>query len=427
MIKVNKRLYDVLSKRHVCINQDGSVIEIGKHTLDKYCYYYITKQDQTYTINNLDIYNNREIPENKFVYPTFSSVYLSDEFFSDNELLIDRMLKNNYKYNANISEINIYKKINYINAKSLVDAQSDVVIYKYTNINYAKSNGIKTETLDDGTTVSYIEIDNYISTNTLSYNIANELYDNLDIDTINEFEINGNLNESQFKLIYPFMKNDIFLDVVYHLKEWIILPTNIKLLVKYTYTYLNDENTTQLVNNNFKQYVYLNRYFGNIMPSFINVSSNISDMYKEIFKIDGLNFTNTQYLSYVHENCNIYQHEKIYYIKEYDNLKNRFFYAVAPTETKHFNNNIIYHLPSTITITADKIVRYEDIEKYEDENKIFEIFTNHVKNHYFNSIDLQSLLFLFNKYAYTCEKNVVKYDLQLKIRLYSIVYQFVLK
>ena len=415
-----------------------------------YMYYYSANIGSIYKhsfdiTNTSESYEN-EVDETSLLYPIFESIYLN---YDQGENFVET----NKRFFDLLSEDNLYSRYSStISSYIISDFNDDLInagkLYKKINVNFAEVEDTKDEDGNDikihtythpltGKKYCYFLINEYLANNTTSYNIFSVVYDKMTLDTINDKEFNANM----FLDIYPFVKNDIFLDVSQQIKDWIVYPTHVKLQNIYKSVFLNNENNTNIVQNNQTQYLYLNRYFGNIMPAFKMVDNIVPDMYKRIYKVKKYNFVNENKLvSYVKNSCNIYKNQPIYYVRNYKELASNNFNEFIPYENKHFMDNLLYHLPATIEFSTPitETISYNDIAKYEDvsdieTSKIFEYFKNYIKIKYYKTFDVkveedkETLLFLFKMYSYIIEKNVIKYDIKLNNKLYSITYKLSLK
>ena len=388
----------------------------------------IISNDNLKKLQQLKLYlytNNTDLSDHILLSPVYDDVYLSDTFIDKNRLFITSRLNNTSTKNYN--NMFIYKQVSYDDVQSYINNGVDVYqIYNQFNhaiIDTTNDSKLHYVELPDNTKAYYILINEYLSYNTISYNINNKMYNDLDIKYVN----NNSISKDDFYILYPFLKNDIFYDVVPALRDYVVLPTNIKLLQKYQVSWNNEKTENELVLKTPQTYLNLNRYFYNIQPSFININDIIPDMYGMIFKTKDCNINNDKYESYYQNvNCNLYKNTDICYITDIKDISNNL-KTYHPVEIKHFQNNELYHLPISLEISINKTIVDDEIVEYEKQDTAYEYFKNYIKNHYYNTVDNDSLLFLFNKYSYKVTKNIAQYNIALNVRLYEIIYIFTLK
>ena len=103
--------------------------------------------------------------------------------------------------------------------------------------------------------------------------------------------------------------------------------------------------------------------------------------------------------------------------------------SISQVEYKHFNNNKIFVLPQEITLIPDDVeyINLSILKDYDNADTCFNYFKKYViKNAYNKNIDDNTLIFLFNQYIYTVEKEPSKHYISPKQKLYEIQYKLTL-
>ena len=211
----------------------------------------------------------------------------------------------------------------------------------------------------------------------------------------------------------------------------IILPSNIKCNINTIVNKKTDDDrfTNIILNKDLIQVLYLNRYFGNIDPYFIEVVQNINYSRSKIYIINNdinINIQCNNNNVYI-EDLNIYSYNKIPYYKIENNKKNLYF--TSQYEYKHFNNNYWFNLPTQIMFNPSDIdyIYKTNLSEYINSEKCFKYFKEYLKNHFINikSIKNEKLfLYIFNKYSI----EYIQYKEQEKVlnNAYKLTYKLTL-
>lgn len=331
------------------------------------------------------------------------------------------------------------------------------IYYELTDINSLNIDYY--ENINDDIKYAYMVINYHLFPSTNIFNIYNiDENDNFEIKYINNNLLTNNNVKNLFKSIYPYIKQDILINSIIIINNQkyltykdnniysyknpsdeniktiinpinIILPENIKCNINSFSK--DDELNTNLSNiylsDNIIKILYLNRYFGNIDPYFVEISNNINNYRSKIYIIsDDFNINNqSNYNNVYSELLNIYNYNPIPYYT--DNKKyNLSFYTQY--EYKHFNDNLLYNLPPEISFQADKHIYKESLEQYVNKEKCFEYFKIYLKDNFinFNISEKENKLFLyiFNKYSIEyIQKKEQKYVFK---NTYQITYKLTL-
>ena len=322
------------------------------------------------------------------------------------------------------------------------DEFSNIKLYKESNINSVK---IRKEFNDN----KYrLIIDYYLTNSSNSFNVEYcDENDNMPIYKINDINIDySNYLDNIFQSIYPVLKNDLMIEVINILSSKsyginVVIPKILKINIEYdvynktdllnTAVEINKENTFTLLKktNLFNNYIYVTRYFGNIMPTFNKIDQYIYNNRSKIFIINSndkktyIADKNNIYIS----NINIYKYDQIAYIENEEDTNIKF---IDQIEYKHFNNNLIYNLPNEIKFTHDDVEYFyiEKLNEFKSSSKCYEYFKKYLKNNYMNIIDNENdYLFLFNKYNITYIQEDEVYHSLNNIDYMSKVYKIIYK
>lgn len=417
----------------------AQIVNYNEETLDKLIYVIKNEKSKELLIQYLKDNNIK----NEF------NDYIFENDLNDSVDVILSFLKTKYVtlyYNLfEINNIELYSIYDMLNI-SMNNISNDKLKYDEDNKIYTyESNGIKY-----GFYNIHINIDNTNNT----FDIQNDFNLNITFDSINGFNIKDHTNDffsSNIKLLYPFMKTNIFSEFSKQIST-IIYPYENEILIKFKSNKLNNineykkyqslqENSTDILYDKLvelPQYkkIKLLRYFNYITP-YIKKVSSINDFYTfkfmeynnlyndinkanilikqniDIFKYNPLNVYNTQY------DKNIEDFEYIDKDKKINSIK------VNQFEYKHFNDNLLYNLPEYLEYVDETEYKYADInelnERTDKEEKInnmkldilYKIFN---KNKDLNNNDI---LFLFNKYnsSFFIEKYKNSYKIRYKFNL----------
>lgn len=286
--------------------------------------------------------------------------------------------------------------------------------YNSNNVIYKNLDNINNITIDYITNKDYLYlIINYnlmLSSNLFNiYNIDNN--DNFEIQKLNDQYITNDNIKDLFKYLYPYLKYDLLLNLIIKLNDLninnisIVLPNNIKCNINTIVNRKKDnENFTNIsLTKNTLKTLYLNRYFGNIDPYFIEIEQSINNYRSKIYIITDDHKINNQSNNdnVFIENLDIYNANQINYYVD-DNKTT--IYSILPIEYKHFNDNYLFNLPNEIRITPDDIdyIYKNQLSQYINKSKCFEYFEKYLKNKYYftkSITDKNLFLYIFNKYS----------------------------
>lgn len=405
-----------------------------KKNIPVYIYHELMNTDIEKTLYKDSSYYGEEI--HNIVIPFTANMYVS-ELYNINQ--------NHIKNNIISVTQNTKKYYVYYNPKNIF-YKTDLATYneKYTNYDVYKISPINTSTInvlehinDNGKKYKYINIEYTFNLSSNSFNIYYvDENDNVKIDKIQNNNIDDSVIYDNFKYIYPYLKTDLLIDNYYLLKSYIIFPTNVNLIIDLNAKETTQNNITYSVLNTMSNpiSIYINRYFGNIMPLFNKVKSVINNQYVSLFKLNTeQNKQNSDKLKIRLTDINIYKYLPIQYIENINDLTNT--KTVYQMEYKHFNNNFVYCLPTHLEFSPDDIdsISINNIKYYETREKCYEYFKKLIKKTYYNNkLDETKLLFLFNKYVINSgdivfEKNYINYNSLYKQKFYKIVYKLTLR
>lgn len=379
-------------------------------------------EDYDSIVNPLIIYKeSSEIQENTNNQKKLVNIIYND--FSTNKkssFLYQQLMKNvNILKDSGQSKYVYQNPYNYLiktTVKGYKDNYYPNPIYQMVN-NINKYNleyhTLKSNSKIDNDDIGYLKINYHfmLTTNSLNlYNIDNN--DNFEIKSVNNTLITQDNIYHWFNSIYPYLSQDILLNVITEVNNQenypiqIILPNNVKCKINTVVNKKKDnEKFTEIhLSNNIIKNVYLNRYFGNIDPYFILSNQYIHHTRSKIYIITNNNSNNiiADNNNVIIENLNIYKYNPIQY---YD--QNQVLQIKSQIEYKHFNDNYLINLPNEISFgitnngnTIEYIISSE-LNKYINKEACYENFLNYVKNNYFNfklNEDKDLLLYIFNKY-----------------------------
>lgn len=395
----------------ICISKDNQKIyQLPINLYFRQNVYLLTTSLNTYDAYSEPLIIYQEIPvEHK--YNTLVNIIYND--FSTHK-------KQNFKYEQikkNLLQLNdryVYYNPYYYFIKTTVNDylndynENKVTTYrKVENINEFK---INTEINDD---VLYINIDYYIMLSTNLFNIYNvDNNDNFEITYINNIKITDENIKELFKIFYPYLKQDILLNFIIDLNNSeipvnVILPSNIKCKIN---TLVNKKPDNKIFTNislsdDILQILYLNRYFGNIDPYFIEVNQLINNIRSKVYIITEKSNIDTNNLSdndnvYI-ENVNIYKYNSIPY---YTDNKNSQLLFTKQLEYKHFNNNYLFNLPNELYINVNDIeyIYIEQLKDFINKDSCLKYFRKYLKKYFINNKivnDENLFLYIFNKYS----------------------------
>ena len=194
------------------------------------------------------------------------------------------------------------------------------------------------------------------------------------------------------------------------------------------------ESETDVLYNDIIKYsksrkIKLLRYFDFITP-LIEKKNIIKDNWEHKF-ISKKNNINIEKFNILCKNdLNIYKYSPVHLCTSYDfvNQKELSYELVNQYEYKHFNDNSFYNLKEEIIINIPDIIEYEDlVSKYESYTYTLQIFENYINKTLKSKLNINIILFLFNKYNVNYMSTPYKLNSTKSKRLYKISYKFNLK
>lgn len=258
-----------------------------------------------------------------------------------------------------------------------------------------------------------------------SFNIQNNKLD-IPIQKVNNINIlENNYLRDIFKQIYPFIKYDLLTAVYDDIKDYIQIPYEV--IIANTYIPITNDNTKlskKVINQaNIQTYTLL-KYFNNIMPLFYKVNSMIADNYHKIFtKLKIKKYDIKEDIDTF--DTSIYGYPGINVTTKINKNNKQTYANINQIEYKHYNDNLLYNLPKELIFDNIAIINIDQLKEYKTTQKCLEYFKLYIKNHYYNKLNDDIMLFLFNKYSITYEDNIVSYNLN-KQPNYLISYKLVL-
>ena len=378
--------------------------------------------------NTNELYNKMEKVS---TFKIVDSLSISPFIDSNSVFSQQILMKNIHKEN----DIYVYEDPSYIFKEVTLDEYMTEYskthqLYKYSKIN-SVNNNVEIEVIEhNGKKYGYIVLNYNFDLSSNSFNLyTTDNNDNFEIKYINGKEINDEYINVIFKFIYPYMKEDALISNYSSLKKYIILPENVTLKIDKQVVYY--PSYTQLEKSQKTVNLYINRYFGNIDPSFIKVNNTLAHQFSKLFKStknEKLNNEIPKYNNLVEENINIYQYNPITYISDKYNLD----YICSKDyqlEYKHFNDNNLYMLPKELSFTHDDITCFDqkNIKDYANEEVCFKYFKRYIKSKYYSKLSDTILLFLFKKYTINkYEESIVSYNLKINKKYCTVTYNLTL-
>ena len=397
-----------------------------------------------------------------------------DDIDLDNDVILVENIYNDFSKNKgqNFNYQQLIKNLNKIEYPLTKTTSIDLYTYKNpynylvkTNmkdylINYKQQNILPYYKLDDLNDIkikyisngnyAYIVIDYYLMLSTNLFNIYQvDNNDNIEIKYINNINLVNSDNSiipekinGIFRYIYPYLRKDLLLEFTIQINNQnyiydnnleliknpikIILPNNIKCNVNTIVNKKPDNNVFSNItlSNNIIKILYLNRYFGNIDPYFIEVDQMINNTRSKIYIINDTVINNISDNDNVYiEDLNIYKYNSIPYYQQ----RNSQLQFIKQFEYKHFNDNYILDLPNEIQFIPDNIdyVYKNDLSNYINKEKCFEYFKRYLQNNFINGKlikDEKLFLYIFNKYSieyiqYKEQENVLKNSYKITYKL----------
>ena len=342
-----------------------------------------------------------------------------------------------------------------INHLSYNDFESD----EY-EVHKGKDNLINILTDENGTKYGFYFIDVLLDNTNNTFNINNsydvstafKYIDNKNIMTgeSNDSPLNitalsnSNYIKSIFRIINPFLKVNIFKNFVTDIKNVVVFPNEMDININYVtskinpddeskYVMLKKSDTDTLYDNIIKytkeRRIKLLRYFNFITP-LIQKKTIIENVWENKY-INKENNTDTQKYNILYNTpVNIYKYNPLYVVNKYDAVLNNdteheFKYQY---EYKHFNDNSLYNLEEEFTISLKDIIDYDQlVNEYETEEKSLYLFKKYVNRITKQQLNINIILFLFNKYVVSYQSEIYKLNSEKTKKLYKISYKFTLK
>jgi len=342
-----------------------------------------------------------------------------------------------------------------INHLSYNNFESD----KY-EVHKGKDNIINILTDENGTKYGFYFIDVLLDNTNNTFNINNSYDVSTAFKYINNKHImTGESNSSPlniqslygsdyiksiFRIINPFLKVNIFKSFVTDIKNVIVFPNEMDININYVtrkinpddeskYVMLKKSETDTLYEDIIKytkeRRIKLLRYFNYITP-LIQKKTIIENVWenKYIYKE---NNTDTQKYNILYNTpVNIYKYNPLYVVNKYDDVINNdtehdFVYQY---EYKHFNDNSLYNLEEEFIISLKDIIDYDQlVNEYETEEKALYLFKKYVNRITKKQLNINIILFLFNKYVVSYQSDIHKLNSEKTKKLYKISYKFTLK
>jgi hypothetical protein len=395
-------------------------------------YYASTKCSLERINTELDKFNIYRIPNNATSSDIYNAILKLKEYLIEN---------NNEKYyyeefiqSLGVSLYSIYD-INHVDFKRYENDNLDVEYDEKTNLNIVHTNNH-----NYGFYLLNITLDN---TNN-SFNINNSFDISTSFMTINGKDIDNEYVKSIFHIIQPFIKFNIFKDFASKIKNVILFPLEQEMNInymsgkinkddEYKYIMLKDSDDDTIYDSIVKypneKRLKLIRYFGFISP-IMQKKSIIDNVWqnKYIYKNDNINVN--KYNILYKDSINIYKYSPIYVSDGYDEIFNKDIsnHFESQYEYKHFNDNLMYNLQETIIVSLPDIIEYDDlVNTYETEEYTLKIFTNYLNKILNTKLNINIILFLFNKYDINYTSVPYKLNSSKSKRLYKISYKFTLK
>lgn len=250
--------------------------------------------------------------------------------------------------------------------------------------------------------------------------------------------------KSIFRNIQPFIKFNVFKDFASKNKDIIVFPNESEIYInyinsrinpddEYKYTMLKDSDTDVLYSDIIKysksRKIKLLRYFDFITP-LIEKKNIIKDVWEHKFIVKKNNINIEKFNILCKNELNIYKYSPVHLCTSYDfvNQKELSYELVNQYEYKHFNDNSFYNLKEEIIINIPDIIEYEDlVSKYESYTYTLKIFEEYINKTLKSKLNINIILFLFNKYNVNYMSTPYKLNSTKSKRLYKISYKFNLK
>ena len=390
-------------------------IDIINNELDKFDIYRIPN-DATLS----EIYNNGVLKLKEYLIENDNEIYYYEEFIPS----------------LGITLYSIYN-INHVDFKPY--------LYNDSNLNVEYDSNSYLNIVDiDGSTYGFYFLNITLDNTNNSFNINNSFDISTSFMTIDEKEITNEYVKSIFHIIQPFIKFNIFKDFASKIKNIMVFPLENEIYLNYASGKINkdDEYKYAMLKESDDDSIYdsivkypnerrlkLTRYFGYISP-IIQSKSLIHNVWqnKYIYKRNNINVSKFNIL--YKDSINIYKYSPVYISEGYDEIyaKDNSYHFESQYEYKHFNDNMMYNLQETIIVSLPDIVEYNDlVNTYETQEYTLKIFTNYLNKILNTKLNINIILFLFNKYDVNYISVPYKLNSSKSKRLYKISYKFTLK
>ena len=224
----------------------------------------------------------------------------------------------------------------------------------------------------------------------------------------------------------------------------IVFPNEIEVNINYASTKINpdDESKYSMLKKSDNDVLYDNiikytkerrikllRYFNYITP-LIQKKTIIDNVWENKYIYKENNTDTKKYNILYNTSIDIYKYNPIYVVTKYNDVLNNdneheFKYQY---EYKHFNDNSLYNLEEEFIISLDDTVDYDQlVNEYETETKTLDLFKKYVNNITKKQLNINIILFLFNKYNVSYQSEIYKLNSEKTKKLYKISYKFTLK
>ena len=410
--------------------------------------------DNNNEYNNLISIINNESKKNELID------LLRSEKIYQNFIQYLETINTNENKNINIDTDNIQSYIieflynNYIDICYDIIEDNDIDLYSlknypllsldsFDNNNVIYDDKYKIYIYNDGTNVyGFYYINCHLDNTNLTFNLLNDYGLNVSFEYINGHSVSDiKFIKNIFHILYPFFKLNIFTELTKSIST-IIFQNEIELKIMYgkdniisnnelvLYRDLITSDTDVLYKSlselaNYKK-IKLLRYFNYITPLLKKV-----DNYEETWLLKFMDYdksyNNIKKHNIIYKSLlNIYKYEPLNVFYHKYNTEKHIFeksYQINQIEYKHFNDNLLYYLPTEIIVYDSEIYDKTIINDINDNNKE-EYFNNKKIDILYNffkekGLDCNNIkLFLFNKY------NSSFYIEKYKNTMYKIKYIF---
>jgi len=369
----------------------------------------------------------------------------------DYDLFIDNLINcvydkmndrtcSDYVYNFINGYIDYYNEINkyntgdtIFNTENYIPSIPHLKFYKSYNINKIKYDDVSFTYNNEK--YRGIIINLYINSSYVSFNVdkGDTIYQIF--YKVNGTELNNENIVQYFKYMYPYLSVNVFGNFLNTYKSIICIPRSLNIspnkitntlilsnsdfLSKYADS-MNSDIIYKTSNINSSIYnININRYFSNISPIFVPIGQITNKFYLKFRtnKNDLMNEDNMYNVDYFNINHNIN-------IRQYNSNSYTEFEQI---EEKSFNYNTYYLIPNNIEIIFNKKFTYNEILEYENDEVVQNEFIKYLDKKSNDKIeDIDTKLFLYNKYKVQFISEVVDTNHATNEKLYSLKYLFTL-